>query len=167
MNTIKGLLILRFDAKEIRSMVIKRYMKNAGIKRAVCFSCGNASIKLIEAGVDTIDISPSGVLVANKWWTPSEIKKVFKNEFDATSGHLPLHLMVDIGNAFRERLGDLTDPIYAVPTGSGETILCLNMAYPDIKFVAMTNLNAATSWSDDAPLSNLVRGLFKIMDMGL
>lgn len=147
---------LIFNFKEIRSKVIKKYMQEAGIDKAVCFSCGNASKALINAGVNTLDISPTGELVANKWYTPAEVAHTFPNHFDATSGHLPLHLMIDIANAFKNELGKLAEDKYLVPTGSGETITCLNIAYKDIEFVPVYNKDAATEYSDQAPLNHIV-----------
>jgi hypothetical protein len=50
-----------------------------------------------------------------------------------------------------------------VPTGSGETILCLKLAFPHIQFVAeYDNSNPATEYSADAPLSTIVSAVFDI-----
>lgn len=131
-------------------------MQEAGLEKAICFSCGNASRALIEVGVNTLDISPTGVLQANTWWTPAEIAKAFPDYFDTTSGHLPLHLMKDIAVAFRNHLGELTEKEYLVPTGSGETIVCLNIAYKGVSFIPVYNKGSATEYSDSAPLNAVV-----------
>ena len=156
------MLLLKFNHKQIRSEVIKGYMALIGLDKAVCFSCGNASRALKEAGVVTLDISDSGDLVANRWFRPYEVAKTFGTYFDATSGHLPLHLMADIAQAFKKELGVLSESEYLIPTGSGETIICLQIAYPDIKFVAQYNMNKATEYSKDAPLNEVVASLFEV-----
>lgn len=156
---------LDFPAKRLRSKVIKNYMQAAGYKRAVCFSCGNASRALKEAGVETLDISPTGDLVANRWFNPAEVNKVFTGYFDATSGHLPLHLMIDIADEFKKHIGALENEDYLIATGSGETIICLQIAYPHINFKAMYNLNAATEYSEFAPLNSAVSALFDTMGL--
>lgn len=154
--------MLVFNAKPIRSRVIKRYMQAIKVDRAVCFSCGNASKALKEEGIDTLDISCTGDLIANRWFTPAEVAERFKGYFDATSGHLPLHLMVAIANEFKKHLGELKESSYEVPTGSGETIICLKIAYPHINFIGVYNLGAPTEFSSEAPLNDVVKALFEV-----
>ena len=148
--------LLRFPHKKIRAGIIKRYMQAAGINCAVCFSCGNAAEALTNEGVDTLHIGPRGSLNPLKWWTQDEITKCFPTDFDATSGHLSVYLMQEIGSAYRDYLGDLNDDIIYVPSGSGETLVCLKLAYPDKNFVAVYNLDDATRYSEEAPLDRLV-----------
>lgn len=152
--------LLRFEHKKIRANVIKEYLKDKNYKGVVCFSCGNASRELKNVGLNVIDISPSGDLIANRWFTPYEIKNIFNNYFDATSGHLPIHLMELIGKAYKEHLGELPDINY-IPSGSGETIVCLKLAYPDKEFIAVYNLDNATEYNENAELNNLVKVLSK------
>ncbi len=150
--------LLRFPHKKIRAAVIKEYMIAQGYKKAVCFSCGNASRELKEAGVDVLDISVCGDLVARRWFTPSEVKKWFPDCFDATSGHLSIELMNKIAEAYKDYLKDLP-PVNYIPTGSGETIVCLKTAFSDKKFVAVYNINEATEYSDRAVLNGLVKAV--------
>ena len=46
-----------------------------------------------------------------------------------------------------------------VPTGSGETLVCLAMAFPKVKFIARYNIDAATEYHEEAPLNKLVERL--------
>ena len=92
--------LFRFNNKQLRSGVIKAYMQRHGFDKAVCFSCGNASRMLKEAGVKTLDISLTGDMQANRWFSIGEIKAAFPSYFDATSGHLPMDCMKAISDAF-------------------------------------------------------------------
>ena len=152
--------LLTFNNKEIRAKVIKEYISNLKYDGVVCFSCGNATRELKKAGLNVIDISPMGDFIANRWFTPKEVKQYFPTYFDATSGHLSIELMQLIGNAFKNVLGDLPDINY-VPTGSGETLICLKLAYPNKEFVAVYNLNEATKYDKEATLNNLVEIMAK------
>lgn len=147
--------LLQFPHKIIRAKVIKDYMAGC-YEKAVCFSCGNAAEALAGVGVDTLHIGPRGVLQPRKWFTPKEVKQAFPSHFDATSGHLTPDLMHEIGKAYRMALHELPGTVY-VPSGSGETLVCLKMVYPDKKFVAVYNLDEATEYSEEAPLNTLVR----------
>lgn len=153
----KGLLI--FPHKQIRAQAIKEYMERAGYERAVCFTCGNAADALAEAGVDVLHIGPRGDLIPGKWFTQADIHKAFPQYFDATSGHLPMELMLAIADRFRDHLQDSLGDVAYVPTGSGETLVCLKLAYPDKEFVAVYDLNSATEYSEGAPLNKLVAAL--------
>lgn len=131
-------------------------MQKAGYRGCVCFSCGNASRALKKQGLFVVDIAPEGALDAKEWWAPAQIHKAWPDLFDATSGHLPMPLMNEIAAAFKVFLGNLPEPSYKVPTGSGETIVCLSLAYPDTDFVPIYNLDAATQYEPKAPLNKLV-----------
>jgi hypothetical protein len=48
-----------------------------------------------------------------------------------------------------------------VPTGSGETIICLRLAYPDVVFKPVYGLDRSTKFEEDAPLNGVVQVLFK------
>ena len=148
--------LLRFGHKAIRSLIIRDYMAKCGYDKAVCFSCGNAARSLEETGIDTLHIGEQGVLKPTRWFTQAEIHRAFPNHFDATSGNLPIELMYEIGKAYKTHLGKLPDEVY-VPTGSGETIVCLKMVYPDTHFVAVYNLDKATEYSPNAPLNGIVK----------
>lgn len=155
--------MLTFDNKRIRSKIIKKHMQDSGYDKAVCFSCGNASNALKQMGVNTLDISPTGDLLANRWFTPGEVNKTFDGYFDATPGHLPAYLMLDIANEIREEL-NLNEKLYYVPTGSGETIICLSLAFPHIEFVAVYNFSDGSAYDEQAPLNEWVERKFKILD---
>ena len=146
--------------KKIRSGIIEAYCRQANISGVVCFSCGNASRALMATGLDVIDVSPSGSLLPNKWWSPAEIKKAWPNRFDATSGHLSLLLMLKIANEFKvfyDNVAATKEEFIRVPTGSGETIFCLHLAFPYKKFVAVYNMNDSTKYESKAPLNEIVK----------
>lgn len=147
---------LRFPHKRIRASEIKKYMKAAGYKKAVCFSCGNAARELQNVGVDVLHIGTQGDLVPNKWFKQEEINAIFPDYFDATSGHLPVQLMLNLAVRFREYLGNTVPDIAYIPTGSGETLVCLKIAYPEKKFIAVYNIDDATKYEEAAPLNKLV-----------
>ncbi len=144
--------VLRFPNKQIRAIVIADYIKAADYKGCVCFSCGNASAALKETGLFVIDVSPGGDLQARRWWLPEEIRRVWPDLFDATSGHLPAFLMIRIAAAFRKHLGNLEEPLYEVPTGSGETIQCLRWAYPSVFFSPVFDCGKGTERDERSPL---------------
>lgn len=147
--------LYRFPNKLLRSIAIKRYMDKAGYTRAVCFSCGNASAKLKEVGIDVLDISKKGDLEAKRWFEQSEIKRLFPDYFDATSGHIPIECMLEVAKTFKEYIGCLPAEIY-LPTGSGETLLELKMAFPYAKITAVYNLDEATQYDQECILNPLV-----------
>lgn len=149
---------LTFPNKQLRAEAIKDYIEGR-YEGAVCFSCGNASRELKAAGVNTIDISPRGDLMANRWFRQAEVSDVFPTLFDATSGHLPMELMVNIASRFKRYLGELQGPCYYVPTGSGETLFCLKLAYPDKKFIAVYNMNEATQYDEENPFNEVVKAV--------
>lgn len=149
--------LLRFPHKQIRAKVIKEYISG---KPCVCFSCGNAAKALENEGIEVLHIGPHGVLEPKKWFSQLEIAETFSNYFDATSGNLSMELMLQIGNAYKKYLGELTSPVY-VPSGSGETVLCLKLAYPEIDFVAVYNLDEATEYSEQSPLNKIVEIICK------
>lgn len=160
--------MLRFANKQLRAEVIAAYLRKAGRFDAgvVCFSCGNASRALQAVGLHVVDISPAGELHAGSWWRQADIARAFPAHFDATSGHLHAGLMAEIGAAYRAALGDLPDRV-EVPAGSGETVVCLAMAYPATAFVAVyDDSNPATTWSADAPLNALVKRLCAVRYAG-
>ena len=145
-----------YNEKALRAAVIRAYMGAAGIAGAVCFSCGNASRALRVAGVPTIDVSPRGDLIAGHWWTPGEIARTWPHLFDATSGHLPVHLMVEVAREMREKWNLHPGCTYLVPTGSGETITCLRWAFPGSIFKPVRNTGPATRYEPGAPLNFVV-----------
>ena len=149
--------LLRFPHKRIRAQIIKQYIEGR-YKKAVCFSCGNAAMALEDAGVKTLHIGEHGVLKPQKWFTQAEIHEMFPDYFDATSGHLPAELMNMLANAYKNYLRELPPEVY-VPTGSGETLVCLKTAFPAVDFVAVYNLDKATEYGESCPLNALVKAL--------
>lgn len=151
--------MLNFPRKQIRAATIAGYIERAGYRGAVCFSCGHASEALKRVGVYVVDVSPSGELEARRWWDAAEIHRAWPDLLDATCGHLPAPLMTELARAYRACLGDLTEAVYDVPSGSGETLICLSMAYLGVKFRPVYNLDAATEYHGAAPLNSLVGAL--------
>lgn len=152
-------------AKALRAQVIRKYMQENGMDKCVCFSCGNASRALKNAGVLCVDISKSGDLEARRWWKKSEIKRVFPTCFDATSGHLPMEVMVAIANEMRKSWFEEFELgcEYGIATCSGETIFCLAIAFPGSRFTAVyDNSNPATEWSEYAPMNDVIEAFFDI-----
>lgn len=145
------------ERKKIRARIIANHIRRTSYRGVVAFSCGNATRELKLQGLQVIDISPAGDLRSTeKWWTVQEIHEVFPDYFDATSGHLTAALMVEIAKAFREHIGALPEKAYKVPTGSGETIICLRWAYPEIIFIPIYNISAGTVFDIHAPLNYAV-----------
>lgn len=153
--------LLKIENKKIRSQVIRKYLDGIGVNKVVCFSCGNASRELKNVGLDVLDVSESGSLIPNKWFNSDDFLHYFPEFFNATSGYLPLDLMAQIGEEFRKKLGELESPVY-VASGSGETIICLKLAYPTIDFIAVyDDSNPATVCDKKSPLFPLVELLAK------
>ena len=146
------------ERKRIRAWVIREYLDNAGRRQVVCFSSGNAAQQLRVAGLDVVEVGPCGVLQSERWWTPAQIARVWPDRFDATSGHLPLTLMLDLAREYQQRLQTQVGPsaIHYIPTGSGETILCLRWAFPLTRFLPLYNVGPGTEWNAKAPLNGLV-----------
>lgn len=148
------------DRKAVRAEVIRTHCKSAGYDGCVCFSSGNSSRALRSLGLYTIDISPTGQLTANGWWPVDHVHRAWPHLFDATSGHLPLPLMVELARVYQASLRPI-EPTYAVPTGSGETILALKIAFPDIKWVAHYSTGIKGAYYDSrSPLNMVVAALF-------
>ena len=147
-------------AKTIRAHIIKRHMEENHIDRCVCFSCGNASRAIKDAGIPCVEISPGGDLSANRWRSMNEIRNTFPDSFDATSGHLPMDMMNQLAAEFRIILSDTIKEghTYTIPTGSGETVICLRMAFPKSRFIAQwDNQDPSCEYSDQAPMAQLVK----------
>ena len=155
---------LPFAARKLlRTFVLRSFLIESGFKKVVIFSCGNASdtLKRHTVGLDMsiLAIAPNGDLApTNKWWTPEEIHATFPDYFDATSGHLPMYLMVRMAEELRKNYLKwiefplLEGQLYRVPTGSGETIHVLYMAFPKCTFVPVYG-EGATAYNHQAPLN--------------
>jgi hypothetical protein len=148
---------LHFPHKQIRAKVIAEYVRHAQYRGVVVFTCGNAAKTLRDEGLEVTEVGPRGDLKTEKWWTMSEIHRAWPDLFDATSGHLAVPIMGDIAKAYREHLGNLPHGRYSVPTGSGETIACLRIAYPLHTFdPAYDNDKPETTRHPEAPLNAIV-----------
>lgn len=154
---MSSLPTLATSSKTLRAKLIRAHVQAAGYAGVVCFSCGNASAALAALGLQLLDVSPRGSLVPTRWWTPAEIRAAWPHLFDATSGHLPAWMMAALAEALHAELGKLHDSAYLVPTGSGETVMCLRWAYPSTEFVAVyDDARQATRYHAEAPLARLV-----------
>jgi len=118
--------------KKIRSEVIKDYMQEIGISKAVVFTCGNAAKYLKKIGVEVLAIGEYEDLKPNKWFTHEEIGKKFKGYFNATSGDIPLFLIYKIGQKIR-KIKKNKFKGGEIEVGSGETLLVMIFAYPELK----------------------------------
>ena len=155
--------LLRFPAKRLRAnyLVQKAYRK--GHTGVLCFSCGNSSAALrnavlaAELPLIVLDISPHGDLTANRWFTQLEIARIWPDFLDGTSGHVTDTELSVISNLFRHYLGELGPGPWYVPTGSGETILALALAYPHTSFVPVYSLDEWTQYNEEAPRNEQVR----------
>ncbi len=150
------MVMLTPPEKTIRAQLISRYIRAAGYVGVVVFTCGNAAAALRSVGVDVLEVGNHGELIPGKWWTPAEIRRIWPDRFDATSGHLPAPLMAEIAAALRKAMGHLPPAEYGIPTGSGETIICMRWAYPLCTFVPIYGGSAATAYSPQAPLNYAV-----------
>lgn len=149
--------------KKIRAKVIKEYLVARGEDSCVCLTSGNSAKYLRKEGIKVIEIGRYGLVDANRWLSFNEVG-IF-NKFDATSGHLPLPMMVEIGKRLKDKIGKLRGE-YLVNAGSGETVICLKLAYPDVKFTAVYNvkgLEEETRYSEEAPLNGLVKLLCDVI----
>lgn len=143
--------------KQIRAKVIKTHLEVL-LERSeldcVCFTCGNASKYLIKEGLNVTEVIKPKV-----WWSYNEIARYFK-QFDATSGHLPFPLMVDIANELKAQVEHITNG-FKLPAGSGETFVCLSMAFPDKLIHPVYGVDESTKYNEWAPLNSLVSALYK------
>ena len=155
------MLNINFIEKQERSCVIRRYLDQLKTDRCICFTSGNSAKFLRELNVDVISVGDNEGLIANRWFDVFEIAKF--NLFDATSGHLPITLMVGIATMLRinPQLSFLETHQDAIelPSGSGETLVCLKMAFPHLKIIAKYNCKEnpkATAYNKEAPLNKIV-----------
>lgn len=144
--------------KQLRAQVIKEYLNSLGTNECVCFTCGNASKALRAVGLDVVSVGINEELKPNKWFEPEEIERTFKR-FNATSGYLNIFLLNRIADRMRSALGELEDNEYLVPTGSGETILVLTIAYPEKNFYPLREGTPETKYDEGCPLNRLIEAI--------
>lgn len=141
--------------KSVRAKVIRDHLDLLRTKRCVCFSSGNSAMELLKVGLDVIYVGEkSWTLAPKNWFSYSAIAQIF-GVFDATSGHLPWPLMHEIAMRMRAEQPVYKGPI-DIPTGSGETIVCLFLAYPDHIFRAERGASPEVRYNENAPLNGLV-----------
>lgn len=144
--------------KRIRAEIIREHLDAIGQHRCVCFTCGNSARALEEAGLVVVAVGDREPLRPQRWFTFSEIARTFRC-FDGTSGHLPMPIMADIARRMRAEIGPLQGA-YQIPTGSGETLVVLSMAYPEVRFQPVRfDQHPPTEYNEEAPLNSLVTAL--------
>ena len=156
------ILKINLHIKRVRAEVIRKHLHSIGTNKCVCFTCGNARKALEKAGLDVVGVGNNEKLKPNKWFSYSEIQNTF-NRFDATSGHLPLPIMNKIATelqqyCFKNGWIDNKEE-YLIPTGSGESIVLMNMAFPEVTFYPIREGTPETEFSKQAPLNRLVYAL--------
>jgi hypothetical protein len=151
---------LRIPNKQWRSEVIAKHVrKNLGSDKVIIFSCGNAARALEDQGLDVLSGGPQNCsFVPEKWYTPEEVRENWPDRFDATSGHLSKGMMKQIARKFRQEIRHLEADHVIVPSGSGETIYCLNLAFPDKNFIALYDEDdPATLYDEQNPFNRRVQ----------
>lgn len=149
--------MLETHAKALRAKVIAIHLARARLpKRVVCLTCGNAAAALRDEGLDVIEVGGHGTLQPTRWLEYHEIARLWPGVFDATSGHLPWPLMLQLAELLQLEVGPSPANLH-VPSGSGETVVALALAYPHLRFMACyDDRNPATTYHPDAPLNRLV-----------
>jgi len=154
-----------YENKRVDGKVITRYVGKSSPTKSKFSVFNSLVLLLIFIGVagamyyllQPVDVSPTGDLIPVHWWTPAEIRRAWPDLFDATSGHLPMPLMVAFAIALKDELGELPPAdVYQVPTGSGETITALRWAYSNKEFQPLYGESVATAFEKKAPLNMVV-----------
>ncbi len=150
--------------KKDRAAVVVDYARTHFYEGIVVFSIGDPNDlqrSILRSSLNLISVSPGGDLQsANKWWSQEEIRTSWPNYFDATSGHLPVFLLNQIVVRIRSKfLGIDESKEYFIPTGSGETFVCMALAFPRVTFRAVYNIDRYTQWNPNAPLNDWVSAL--------
>lgn len=166
---------IRAPFKAWRAAAIRSHLDHVygrGLKGVVCFTCGNSADALRKEGLRVVEVGAKGPIAPTRWWGHEDIAFAWPNHFDATSGHLSVPLMLDIARLFKAQLGNLDDHRLAggvyVPSGSGETAVCLALAYPELPVIACygaTN-GPETEYNKEAPLNGLVQRLCHVEHVG-
>lgn len=145
-----------YDLKYTRAYVLRKILDT---NKVVCFSCGTTIEPLRSNGFDVLYIGEHGDLKPNRWFSIHEIANIFPDRFDVTCGHLTFTIMAILASYYKSLLSGRINNSreYNLPTGSGETLICLKSAFPDIKFNAVYNLDECTEYHEEAPLNSLVK----------
>ncbi len=149
--------------KEVRAVVIKEYMAEAGLDECVCLTCGNASRYLRAEGLNVEEL-----IEPEDWYTESMIYGKWGRYglFNATSGMLSAELMMRVAERMKEIYKEDMKWIgeMEVVCGSGETFVVMKLAFPEVVMSAVYNVDAATRWHKEAPLNGLVEALaYKVL----
>ena len=146
---------LKYPFKSLRSTYLVYRYPN---EKMVCFTCGNAGKKLKERGADVITVGSNEDLIPNRWFSQKEIHELFPDRLDVTSGHLRMEDMIFLSDVYKSFIGKLDEhTIYRVNSGSGETLVCLALAYPNCNFIAVyDDSHEETKYNESAPLNKLV-----------
>lgn len=142
------------------------YVKETPYEGIVCVGEGPTVMELIKA-------APAGMPVVtietDRAISMEGIANAYPRHFDATNGHLPLWLMVRIANKFAEWINANVRKSMGgevrIPTGSGETLFELRIAYPEItetQFVALYDFNRDKRFDPNGPINQAVRAFFPI-----
>lgn len=145
--------------KEIRAAVIKNYY---GDQRLYCFSSGNATKALKEAGANVISIDHDSPIVASRFVDWHEADHIF-NAINVTSGCLPGHLMEALAKSYFDFLEIDEGAKILVPVGSGETLIALSYYF---KVQGYTGTDECIKL-EMTPLEKMIRQNFTIFDTGL
>lgn len=148
--------------KQIRAEVIATYLHQVGIKDVLCFSSGNCAKYLKMQGLNVL-----AVVNPQEWYTPEQIGSF--GLFDATSGNIPMFLINRIAERFAKdsQLGrvklicdgaaeSVKNGVLRLPTGSGESLLIIKLAYPHLEIEPIYDLDEATKYNEGAPLNAMV-----------
>jgi hypothetical protein len=158
--------MLKVPAKKVRAQLILQHLSAAGLPyRVLCLTCGNAAAALRACGLQVVEVGPRGLLQPARWLEPAEVAFMWPGLFDATSGHLSVGMMAQLGKRLRQLLGDDLSSL-RVPSGSGETVVALALAYPHLRFTAVYGGGAPTQWNAEAPLNPLVAALCEVEGAG-
>ena len=142
--------------KRLRAVVVKAYMEEAEIEECVCYTCGNASKYLEAEGLEVTE-----VIDPPEWHNEVDMYSNWGRIgiFNATSGMLPVELMVNISKLLKEHFKTDMQDVQAmeIACGSGETLVTMQMAFPNVRFTAVYNIDEATRFNMEAPLNELVK----------
>ena len=144
--------------KQVRAEVIRAHIEAMGNPPVVCLTCGNAAEALRCAGLRVVELGPRGWLLPQRWLSATDVASLFPGHFDATSGHLSMPLMLEIARQLAIRLPVWELPLH-VPAGSGETYVCLRLAFPHSRIFPEYGTDGPLAYHPEAPLNALVKAL--------
>ncbi len=149
----KQMPLIRPPSAAFRATLIAEHLEQG--QPLVCFTSGDAGKELQRVGVRPLCVGPNEALMPGRWWSPAEIRRQWPEHFDAPPGHLPICMVVELGHRLARVLGDLPKRV-AIPAGSGETLLAMAWAYPEIELYGVINLDPNSEHHDKSPLAPAV-----------